>query len=360
MRTLGTVLLLLLGACGGAPQSAPPPAAEGARPAPVTATPTAAPIAPDLDEAAVKAKSHALLDAYDRLDEQAFSKDLGATFGLFEFSQVSDRELLLKRMRAQLARHAATPSRAWTTEHVYVGGNAVVFIGESIERFPAVGDSPASEHTFWHTLVWVREGEQWKAAHWQCQKGGLDAARDEWNMTYRELTNFNRKPNQLLVSAVKGRKPGAALDVAMGQGRNAIYLASQGWKVTGVDISDEGIRIARENASKQKQKLETINADMETWDFGKDRWDLVTLIYAGDDVKQIEKIKASLRKGGLFVVESFHREAEKDPAAGGFATHQLSALFKDGYKIVRDEVVEDIADWGLHKTKLVRFVAQKL
>jgi 2-polyprenyl-3-methyl-5-hydroxy-6-metoxy-1,4-benzoquinol methylase len=55
---------------------------------------------------------------------------------------------------------------------------------------------------------------------------------------------FEKQPNRLLVDAVAKRKPGRALDVAMGQGRNALYLASRGWKVTGVNFSDEGVRAA--------------------------------------------------------------------------------------------------------------------
>jgi hypothetical protein len=52
----------------------------------------------------------------------------------------------------------------------------------------------------------------------------------------------SRKPNQLLVEAVRHRKPGTALDVGMGQGRNAIFLAKEGWEVTGFDSADEGVR----------------------------------------------------------------------------------------------------------------------
>lgn len=56
---------------------------------------------------------------------------------------------------------------------------------------------------------------------------------ERWN---RILTSanptFNTNPNDFLVRMAKGRTPGTALDVGMGQGRNAIYLAQQGWTVT--------------------------------------------------------------------------------------------------------------------------------
>lgn len=142
----------------------------------------------------------------------------------------------------------------------------------------------------------------------------------------------------------------------MGQGRNALYLASQGWQVTGVDISDEGLRIAREQAVKRNLTLETINADIDDWDFGVDRFDLVTLLYVGDHAKWIDKIKASLRSGGLFVVEGWAKVSPDSDV--GFAEGKLAKLF-EGYEILRDETVEDVPDWAWDKGKLVRFVARK-
>jgi 2-polyprenyl-3-methyl-5-hydroxy-6-metoxy-1,4-benzoquinol methylase len=46
---------------------------------------------------------------------------------------------------------------------------------------------------------------------------------------------FTEQPNALLIGAIQGRKPGRALDFGMGQGRNAVFLAQQGWDVTGFD-----------------------------------------------------------------------------------------------------------------------------
>jgi ubiquinone/menaquinone biosynthesis C-methylase UbiE len=237
-----------------------------------------------------------------------------------------------------------------------------VFVGHAVVTLPPDGDHPVGTQDGYETLVWVRAGERWQIAHWQWVRAGLDAERDKWNDYFKNSHGYNLKPNQLLVDTVKGKKPGTALDVAMGQGRNAIFLASQGWKVTGVDISDEGMRIAKDAAAAQKLKLDTVNADLEKYDFGKDRWDLVTLIYAGDNVDEVKRILPSLKKGGLFVCEYFHADSDAAKSgAGGWATGKLAELFKDGFKIIRDDVVEDNADWaGQRKTKLVRFVAQKL
>ncbi|MBN8734388.1 MAG: methyltransferase domain-containing protein, partial [Acidobacteria bacterium] len=56
-------------------------------------------------------------------------------------------------------------------------------------------------------------------------------------------------PTPLLMEAVRERKPGRALDVAMGQGRNSLYLARLGWDVTGFDTSRAGIEQARKAAT---------------------------------------------------------------------------------------------------------------
>ena len=72
-------------------------------------------------------------------------------------------------------------------------------------------------------IAWLKEGRE----------------REEVELWNRVLTaenpRFNTEPNAFLVRMIEGREPGRALDVGMGQGRNAIWLAREGWKVTGFD-----------------------------------------------------------------------------------------------------------------------------
>jgi 2-polyprenyl-3-methyl-5-hydroxy-6-metoxy-1,4-benzoquinol methylase len=117
---------------------------------------------------------------------------------------------------------------------------------------------------------------------------------------------FSRKPNQFLTQIVQDLKPGTALDVSMGEGRNSIFLAQKGWDVTGFDISDEGLSIAQRNAEKAGVKIKTILSGYQDFDFGKNQWDLVAMIYAFFpiyDKVYIQKLIDSIRPEGILAFE---------------------------------------------------------
>ncbi|NVB84708.1 MAG: methyltransferase domain-containing protein [Kofleriaceae bacterium] len=354
-------ILFALAACAGPAANRVP--ADPPKPIEIHA-PAITAAAPVVDEPALVAKTHAWFDAMDRMDLAGFVEPLGPTFVLFEDQRFLGKDLLVKVFQGRLDQHAPVRSRTWSDEHTFISGGTAVFIGRAVETIPAFGDRPATTEDGYNTVVWVRgEAGHWQVAHWQWARGGIDAERQRWNVVFKQGTAFNKKPNQFLVDALGGRKAksGTALDLMTGQGRNAIYLASLGYKTTGVDISDEGLRQAREAAAKQKLKVDFIDADVEKYDLGTAKWDIVTMLYAGSDAKLVERVKPSLAKGGLFICEYFHADSEVAKAgAMGWKSGELAALFKDGFTILKDEVVEDTADWaGQRKTKLVRFVAQK-
>ena len=111
------------------------------------------------------------------------------------------------------------------------------------------------------------------------------------------VDGFASEPNAFLIEATRGVAPAAALDAAMGQGRNALYLAQAGWKVTGFDISDVGLTAARASAEKKGLRITTIKASYDTFDFGVDKWDLIVMTYAWAPVADpafVRKIQASL------------------------------------------------------------------
>ncbi len=184
---------------------------------------------------------------------------------------------------------------------------------------------------------------------------------ERWN---RILTSpkpmFNVAPNAFLVEMTKGLKPGRALDVGMGQGRNTIYLAQQGWDSVGFDPADRAVAAAQDQAAKLGVKITTHVARAEDFDWGTAQWDLIVLSYVGAR-EYVGKVLAALRPGGMLVVEGFHRDATKTQPIGGavvFDTNELLKLF-DGLRVLRYEDAHAVADFGLSGTRVVRLAAVK-
>ncbi|MDX1315605.1 MAG: class I SAM-dependent methyltransferase, partial [Eudoraea sp.] len=107
--------------------------------------------------------------------------------------------------------------------------------------------------------------------------------RQRWNRSLVDNENyvFNKEANNLLVSITQGLDPGNALVVAMGQGRNALFLARNGWEVTGFDLADKAVAYAEEQAEKEGLELNTKIESFDTFDFGNKQWDLITWLYGG-------------------------------------------------------------------------------
>jgi|SRR5262245_57865241 len=171
---------------------------------------------------------------------------------------------------------------------------------------------------------------------------------------------FNTAPNAFLVAMTKGLKPGRSLDVGMGQGRNAIYLAQQGWDSVGFDPADRAVAAAQEQARKLGVKITTQVAKAENYDWGVAKWDLIVLSYVGarEYVVQVER---ALRPGGMVVIEGFHRDATKTQPIGGavvFDTNELLKLFAD-LRIVQYEDTPAKGDFGRFDTRVVRLAAVK-
>jgi 2-polyprenyl-3-methyl-5-hydroxy-6-metoxy-1,4-benzoquinol methylase len=139
---------------------------------------------------------------------------------------------------------------------------------------------------------------------------------DGWRVMFNNIytskePGFATEPNALLISTVEGRKPGRALDIGMGQGRNSVFLALKGWDVTGFDLSDEGIATARRNADRAAVKINAILGTEDAFDYGTERWDLIVFVYEPFPITTaayVQRLHRSLRAGGLIVIESFGEE----------------------------------------------------
>ena len=148
----------------------------------------------------------------------------------------------------------------------------------------------------------------------------------------------------VLPAAIEGLRPGKALDFGMGLGRNALFLADQGWEVTGVDLSDEAIRQVSTIARDRGYRLEAIKANLREWDLGKEKWDLIVAANMHSLlVANAERIVTALKPGGLLIVEGFHADV-KDATnfkvtvrvPPGHPSNQLPTLF-ESLRVLRYE-----------------------
>ena len=110
--------------------------------------------------------------------------------------------------------------------------------------------------------------------------------------------------NAFLAETISSIHPGKALDIGMGEGRNAVFLAQKGWDVTGVDLSDVGVAKANEQARLLGVRVNAQAQDINVFDLGTHQWDLVCLLYfpIDDSMPHLhERIGASLKPGGLVI-----------------------------------------------------------
>jgi len=178
-----------------------------------------------------------------------------------------------------------------------------------------------------------------------------------WDRAYSDPTLvFNTKPNAFLVEVVKGLKPGRALDIGMGQGRNTVYLATLGWDACGFDISERGMELAQKSAAAAGVKITTVKASLSDFDYGAGRWDLVVGTYVG--VAWLDAAVKGLKPGGFLVVEGYAQHPQAPPGAG-FASNELLKLFMNqNLQVVRYEDVQAEPDW-LKLDGVVRMFARK-
>ena len=104
--------------------------------------------------------------------------------------------------------------------------------------------------------------------------------RHGWDDRYEgaELV-WRAEPNEFLVSEVDALVAGRALDVACGEGRNAVWLAGKGWQATGVDFSAVGLDKARRLAAERGVVVDWVEADVVEWEPPPAAFDLVIVFY---------------------------------------------------------------------------------
>jgi len=163
----------------------------------------------------------------------------------------------------------------------------------------------------------------------------MKADQKRWNDRFgRKEFAFGKEPNPFLKKHVRLLPKGKALDMASGEGRNAVFLAQHGFEVDAVDISEKGLKKARKLAREKRVKINTFLVDLDQHPIGKERYDLIANFYFLRR-RLIPRIKKGLKKGGKVIFETYLLEHRKLGTGGPkqakyfLKPNELLGLFKD-------------------------------
>jgi SAM-dependent methyltransferase len=194
----------------------------------------------------------------------------------------------------------------------------------------------------------------------------------QWDTHYKEnAALFGNRPNLYFRRFIDAHKPGTILLPAEGEGRNALYAASKGWKVDAFDFSEIAKDKVLKEAAKKDYKINYWLQDLSTFKAGK-QYDAIALIYVHlpQSLRQLfhTEIYESLKPGGFLVLEAFAKEQIRLDSGGP----KDAALLYDAPSICGDfpflhilscsqkEIKLD--EGGLHKGKaaVLHLVGQRL
>ena len=132
--------------------------------------------------------------------------------------------------------------------------------------------------------------------------------RQAWDARYsgKDLV-WGAQPNRFLAAELEGtRARGRALDLACGEGRNAIWLGRQGWRVTAVDFSGKAIERAAKLAAEQGVEVEWIRADVMRFEAEPRAFQLVLILYLQvpepERRRLLDRAAAALAPGGELLI----------------------------------------------------------
>ncbi len=185
---------------------------------------------------------------------------------------------------------------------------------------------------------------------------------ERWNKYYSENTLVKQKPpNAFLVQKLKNLSGNSALDVGMGEGRNTLYLARQGWKTVGLEASKQGILCAKKQVVANNINPDFILTNIDDFDFGENRWDLILLFYV--PLRSIaEKVIKGLSENGSILIEAYHSGSADSQIIGDlvvFENNELLEIF-NSLNVYFYEEKMDISDFAAGKVPIVRLHAGKM
>jgi SAM-dependent methyltransferase len=175
--------------------------------------------------------------------------------------------------------------------------------------------------------------------------------RERWDERYSVPDPvWTSRPNRFLVAEAEGLLPARALDLACGEGRNALWLAERGWRVTGVDFSTVGLDTARRLTAERGVECDWLAADLLDYRPPARAFELVLLFYlqvpAGERTAIVQRAAEAVSARGVFLLVAHDSQniaagygGPKDPAVLYTAEDVAGDLEPSGLTIVRAERV---------------------
>lgn len=183
---------------------------------------------------------------------------------------------------------------------------------------------------------------------------------------------YGKEPNTFLAEHYLKLPKGKVLSLAEGEGRNAVFLAAQGYEVTAVDASSVGLDKGRQLAHELGVNVEWIHADLNDFKLGLDQWDGIVSIFCPlpSPVRQklYHRLPDALKQGGVFLLEAYTPAQVGRGTGGGNSPDvmqtvisliaELPGLTFNHLQELERDVVEGIYHTG--KGCVVQALAQKL
>ena len=194
-----------------------------------------------------------------------------------------------------------------------------------------------------------------------------------WDERYQQdIPTYGDAANDFLVERIGYLRPGTCLCLAEGQGRNAVWIAEQGFSVTAMDQSSVGMAKAGALASARGVPLTTAVGDLSDFDLGADEWDNIVSIFGhlpGPLRRDVHRrVVEALRPGGIFLIEAFTPDQLATEGTGGPADpdmlltiDKLTAELAGLEVLLAREIVRPVNEGDYHKgdCAVVQFIARK-
>ena len=199
----------------------------------------------------------------------------------------------------------------------------------------------------------------------------------KWDERYKDREfAYGKDPNMFFKEWLMKFEPGSILMPADGEGRNGVFAAGLGWKVTSFDLSIEGQSKALALAKENGVALDYIVGGLEQLHFERGSFDAIGLVYAHFDADKKavfhKKLDDCLRPGGIIIFEAFSKRhidlIKLDPKVGGpkdigmlYSKAEILADFEN-YEIImleEEEILLNEGKYHLGKGSVIRFVGRK-